>query len=116
MRASGGSALTAWLDVCADEDVWDERPVSFEVAGHRYLLLRIDGGLKALDGTCTHEEADLGIGFLAAGRITCPLHLSQFDLDTGEALTPPAELPLKVYPVKVEGGRVLIQTDAEGAE
>jgi 3-phenylpropionate/trans-cinnamate dioxygenase ferredoxin subunit len=79
------------------------------VGGHRYLVLQLDGAWKALDGTCTHEEADLGIGFLTGGRITCPLHLSQFDLDTGEALTPPAEAPLRTYKVKLEGGRVWLE-------
>lgn len=100
--------MSPWLDLCAADEVWEGRPNSFEVGGHRYLVMNLAGAWKALDGTCSHEEADLGIGFLVGGRITCPLHLSQFDLDTGDALTPPAEAPLRVYPVKVEGGRVFI--------
>jgi nitrite reductase/ring-hydroxylating ferredoxin subunit len=35
--------------------------------------------------------------------------MSRFDLADGEALDPPAELPLAVYPVFVEDGRVLIE-------
>jgi nitrite reductase/ring-hydroxylating ferredoxin subunit len=35
--------------------------------------------------------------------------LSRFSLDDGEALDPPAELPLAVYPVVVADGRVLIE-------
>ncbi len=31
------------------------------------------------------------------------------DLENGEALDPPAELPLAVYPVVVEDGRILIE-------
>ncbi|MBI2763586.1 MAG: SufD family Fe-S cluster assembly protein [Chloroflexi bacterium] len=43
------------------------------------------------------------------GTITCALHLSRFDLADGEALDPPAELPLAVYDVIIENGRVLIE-------
>ena len=35
--------------------------------------------------------------------------MSRFDLADGEPLDPPAELPLAVYPVVVEDGRVLIE-------
>ena len=38
-----------------------------------------------------------------------PLHLSRFDLSDGEPLDPPAEMPLQVYPVVVENGRVIIE-------
>ena len=39
----------------------------------------------------------------------CTLHLSRFSLLDGEVIDPPAELPLAVYPVVVEDGRVLIE-------
>ena len=44
-----------------------------------------------------------------AGTLTCALHLSRFDLADGEALDPPAEIPLAMYPVVIEDGRVLIE-------
>ena len=56
-----------------------------------------------------HEYFELDKGFLTAGTLTCALHLSRFDLTNGEPLDPPAELPLEVYPVVVEDGRVLIE-------
>ena len=58
---------------------------------------------------CSHEYFELDKGFLTAGTLTCALHLSRFDLDSGEPLDPPAELPLAVYPVVVEDGRILIE-------
>ena len=64
---------------------------------------------RALQGTCSHEYFELDKGFLTAGTLTCALHLSRFDLSDGEPLDPPAELPLEVYPVVVEDGRVLIE-------
>ena len=56
-----------------------------------------------------HEYFELDKGFLTAGTITCALHLSRFDLDNGEPLDPPAEVPLAVYPVVIEDGRVVIE-------
>jgi len=98
----------AWVEVCSVDDVVEGRINGFDADGRRVLLLRFDDGLVALDGTCTHEEADLSTGFLISGRITCPLHLSQFEAKTGRVLNPPAERDLPEYPVKTEGGRVLI--------
>ena len=37
-------------------------------------------------------------------RVVCQLHLSQFDLRTGEVYNPPATEPLRRYNVKIEEG------------
>jgi 3-phenylpropionate/trans-cinnamate dioxygenase ferredoxin subunit len=68
-----------------------------------------EGDLRAMQGICSHEYFELDKGFLTAGTLTCALHLSRFDLADGEALDPPAELPLAIYPVVVEDGRILIE-------
>jgi 3-phenylpropionate/trans-cinnamate dioxygenase ferredoxin subunit len=73
------------------------------------LVINSNGHLDAVQGVCSHEYFELDKGFLTAGTLTCALHLSRFDLETGEPLDPPAELPLAVYPVVVEDGRILIE-------
>ena len=73
------------------------------------LVVNANGDLRAVQGICTHEYFELDKGFLTAGTITCALHLSRFDLDIGEPLDPPAEIPLAVYTVVVEDGRILIE-------
>lgn len=90
-----GTMKMAWVDATA--------PV---------LVINVDGpdgGLRAVQGICSHEYFELDRGFLTAGTLTCALHLSRFDLADGEALDPPAELPLAVYPVLVEDGRIIIE-------
>jgi 3-phenylpropionate/trans-cinnamate dioxygenase ferredoxin subunit len=83
------------------------------------IVVHTGGEIRAFQGICTHEYFELDKGFLTgngslgtsgqpAGTLTCALHLSRFDLATGEALDPPAELPLARYPVIVDDGRVLI--------
>jgi 3-phenylpropionate/trans-cinnamate dioxygenase ferredoxin subunit len=73
------------------------------------LVVNSSGRLYAMQGICTHEYFELDKGFLTAGTITCALHLSRFDLDSGEPLDPPAEIPLAVYRVVVENDRVVIE-------
>ncbi len=73
------------------------------------LVINQEGEFTAIQGICSHEYFELDKGFLTAGTITCALHLSRFDLSDGEPLDPPADLPLPVYPVMVEDGRVLIE-------
>ena len=73
------------------------------------LVVNTDGTIRAMQGICSHEYFELDKGFLTAGTLTCALHMSRFDLETGEALDPPAEEPLAVYPVLIEDGRVLIE-------
>ena len=72
------------------------------------IVVNVDGEPRAFQGICSHEYFELDKGFLTRGSLTCALHLSRFDLASGEALDPPAELPLVRYPVVVEAGRILI--------
>ena len=81
-----------------------------QVDGTDILLIHTaDGVLRATQGICTHEYFELDKGFLTDGSLTCALHLSRFDLETGEALDPPAELPLQMYPIAVEDGQIVLE-------
>ncbi|MDP8904998.1 MAG: non-heme iron oxygenase ferredoxin subunit, partial [Chloroflexota bacterium] len=80
-----------------------------QVDGTDILLANVDGQIHATQGICSHEYFELDKGFLTGDSITCALHLSRFDLETGEALDPPAELPLAVYPVVVEDGQLVLE-------
>lgn len=83
--------------------------MAFADGTDQVLVINTNGHLSAVQGICSHEYFELDKGFLTAGTLTCALHLSRFDLDDGAALDPPAELPLAVYPVVVEDGRILIE-------
>lgn len=77
----------------------------------RILVVNVGGKIYAVHGICTHEYADLTAGFLMENRITCPLHLSQFDVTTGEVLNSPATSPLRKYNVKIQDEEVYIEVD-----
>ncbi len=98
------------IDLCAVDEVPDGTMKLFYVDGvDQVLVVNANGRRYAMQGICSHEYFELDKGFLTAGTLTCALHLSRFDLETGEPLDPPAELPLAVYPVIVENGRVIIE-------
>ena len=80
-----------------------------ELAGRRIILANIGGEVYAVSGVCTHEETDLGTGFMLEERVICPLHLSQFDLRTGEVLNPPATVPLTKFNVKIDGDGIFVE-------
>jgi len=73
------------------------------------LVVNLAGDIRAFQGICSHEYFELDKGFLTRDSLTCALHLSRFDLETGEPLDPPAEVPIVRYPVIIKGGRVLIE-------
>ncbi len=80
-----------------------------ELEGRPVLLSNLGGDVYAVDGTCTHEESPLSQGFMLEERVVCQLHLSQFDLRTGEVYNPPAVQPLRVYNVKIEEGQIFVE-------
>ena len=73
------------------------------------LVVNSGGAIRAMQGICSHEYFELDKGFLTDGSLTCALHLSRFDLETGEPLDPPADVPLALYEVVIEDGRILIE-------
>ena len=85
-----------------------------QVDGTDILVVNIEGHLSAMQGICSHEYFELDKGFLTGDSITCALHLSRFDPHSGEALDPPAELPLAVYPVTVEDDGAIVLELPEG--
>jgi len=76
------------------------------------LIVNVAGTVRAVRGICSHEYFELDRGFLTAGSLTCALHLSRFDLVSGEPLDPPADEPLVVYPVTIEAGRIIVEFPA----
>lgn len=84
------------------------KPVAIEVDGVAVCLTRVDDEVFAVEDTCTHSEASLSEGEVSGTKIECWLHGAEFDLRTGEALTPPATSALKTFKVEVNGNQVVV--------
>ncbi len=101
--------MTTWIDVCAATDIPEEDVKRFDNGGATYAVYRsADNKYYATDGLCTHEKVHLADGLVMDHIIECPKHNGRFDYRTGAAKGAPVCVDLKTYPVKVEGGRVLL--------
>jgi len=100
-----------WVDLIAADQIEPGNARTVVVGDHAYAVCNDDGRFAVVDNTCPHAGGNLGEGIVAAGRIICPWHYFEWDLDTGQA-TDPWPRRLRVYLSKVQTGRVLAFLDA----
>ena len=81
---------------------------AFDVNGTLVAVANVGGTFYAFDDTCTHEFCSLAEGELEDATVTCPCHLGQFDVRTGEVLALPPPSPVKTYRVRTEGDSLQI--------
>lgn len=94
----------------SDVPVGQVKPV--EVGGRRLLICHVEGAVPAfyaIDDTCTHDDGPLGEGLLDGTAIECPRHGARFDVTTGRVLCLPAPMPVRSYPVRVEGDEIKVE-------
>jgi len=85
-----------------------------DVGAARIALANVGGLIYAFDDECTHDGGPLSDGALHADcTITCPWHFSRFDIRTGAIVDSPAEEPIGVYEVKIEGTAVFVGSRSE---
>ena len=80
------------------------------------LVRAEDGELYAISDICSHGAVSLSDGEVEGATIECWLHGSRFDLRTGVPTGLPAIRPVPVYPVTVDGERVLVDVDAPAGD
>jgi nitrite reductase (NADH) small subunit len=85
----------------------------FPCNGKQICVANVNGEIHAMENTCLHMGGPLGEGVIEKGKVICPWHGWAWDAKTGQAQAPDAKVA--VYPVKIEGGDVLIDLDTFGA-
>jgi 3-phenylpropionate/trans-cinnamate dioxygenase ferredoxin subunit len=85
------------------------KPQRIEKNGESICVARVGAEVFAISDTCSHSEASLSEGDILGFKIECWLHGAEFDVRTGEALTPPAVAPVKSYPVTIDGDSVTVE-------
>jgi nitrite reductase/ring-hydroxylating ferredoxin subunit/uncharacterized membrane protein len=104
-----------WVDVAAESDVVDGKPIAVAPAGVEILLARDGGNLLALADRCTHRGAPLHEGKQHDGCIECPWHQSIFRLTDGAIIQGPATTPAPRYEVRARDGRIEVRAAREPA-
>src|SRR6202142_1356124 len=100
-----------WVDIGAIESVHETAPLSAEVDGIPIVVVRCGPSIYAVEDRCTHDGEPLGEAEVEACEIVCPRHGAHFCLRTGEALTPPAYEPVRVFATRIDDGRLWIRAD-----
>ena len=94
-------------DLALDQ-LTEGKPVLIEKDGKSICVARVGAEVFAIADTCTHSDASLSEGDVTGFKIECWLHGAEFDLRTGEALTPPAVEALETFEVRRDGDTVTI--------
>ncbi len=111
-RAGGfGSVINAGMI-----DDFDVASVTRFANGHFYLS-RVPAGFLALSWKCTHlgcvvpfQENAPSLDKLATlGRFNCPCHGGMYDR-YGQVIAGPPPRPLDLFPIKIEQGKILVDT------
>jgi nitrite reductase/ring-hydroxylating ferredoxin subunit/multimeric flavodoxin WrbA len=97
-----------WIDVGAADEL-AKRELQPIVARRARIALSFRGGeFSAISGVCNHAGGPLGEGTLDGDYVTCPWHYWKFHHRTGLGEPGFEEDAVPAFPVKVEGGRVMI--------
>ncbi len=100
-----------WIDAGATTNLLDGQAISI-AAGRRMIAVARSGeAYYAIEDICTHDGAELTGGAIEGAEIICPRHGARFCLRTGEALSPPAYEPVRVFETKIEGGHLWVRAD-----
>ena len=100
-----------WIDAGPVADLIEGEAVSMPVGRRMIAVVRTGGAYFAVEDVCTHDGAELTGGAVEGTQIVCPRHGARFCLKTGEALSPPAYEPVRVYATKIEGDHLWVRTD-----
>ena len=98
-----------WVNVARVDAVQSARLMEVEAGGHALLLIDLDGAIHATAAVCPHHQAWLSMGGIKGDVILCPRHAGSFDIVTGEQRSGPPCDPLRIYPVRIEDGEILVR-------
>jgi 3-phenylpropionate/trans-cinnamate dioxygenase ferredoxin subunit len=92
------------------DEIADGEAKSIVVGRRMIAVVRNGDSYFAIEDICTHDGAPLTGGEIEGDQIICPRHGARFCLRTGEALTPPAYEPVRVFKTKIENGHLWVST------
>jgi 3-phenylpropionate/trans-cinnamate dioxygenase ferredoxin component len=97
-----------WVAVRALDRVAHQAIICVRVEAVDLRLVRDGEHVFACERACPHEQADLGLGRVADGRIVCPRHDASFDLRDGSVSRGWPSRALRRYPARISDGQIWI--------
>ena len=77
------------VELCKADQVAPGSALRVEAAGLTVAVFNLDGTFYVTDDACTHGPGSLSEGFIDGDVIECNFHNGQFDIKTGEVVSPP---------------------------
>jgi nitrite reductase/ring-hydroxylating ferredoxin subunit len=78
------------------------------VKGHRVLLCRSGGSIRAIGEVCPHQVLSLEGAKVRGNSIFCPHHGARFSLEDGRSLCSITDRGLTLYDAEIVGGELVI--------
>ncbi len=94
--------MPSFVKVASASDLKPGTAMTVVANGIDIALYNVGGKIYATDNTCLHQGGPLGEGILAGEVVTCPWHMWEYNVRTGEKVGNNA-IKLTTYPVEVEG-------------
>ena len=99
------------LDVCSADEIAPGNALKVESGDLVLAVFNVDGEYFVTDDLCTHGPGSLAEGYIDGDVVECNFHNGQFNIKTGEVVSPPCMVPIKTYKTMVVDGRVIIEAD-----
>ena len=97
------------IELCRAAEVDPGSALKVESGELVVAVFNVDGQFYVIDDHCTHGPGSLSEGYIDGEIIECNFHNGQFNIRTGEVVSPPCMVPVKTYAVTVENGIVFIE-------
>lgn len=99
--------MADFVKVLSTAELGEGQGKAVQAGGKAIALFNVGGTVYALDNTCLHRGGPLGEGMLEGNVITCPWHMWEYDVRTGEKVGAPS-IEVATYPVQVEGNDIKV--------
>jgi nitrite reductase/ring-hydroxylating ferredoxin subunit len=103
--------MTSSIELCSADDVPEGSALRVEAGALTLAVFNVEGAFYVTDDACTHGPGSLSEGYIEGDVVECNFHNGQFNIRTGEVVSPPCMVPIKTYPTRVESGKVVIEIE-----
>lgn len=100
---------TKRIELCSTADVAPGTALKVEAGDLTLAVFNVGGEFFVTDDLCTHGPGSLSEGYIEDDVVECNFHNGQFNIRTGEVVSPPCMVPVKTYPVLVIDDKVTIE-------
>jgi nitrite reductase/ring-hydroxylating ferredoxin subunit len=96
-----------FVKVASKSDLKPGMAMTVVVNGIDIALYNVAGKIYATNNTCLHQGGPLGEGILQGEVVSCPWHMWEYNVRTGEKIGD-CSIKLATYPVEIVGADIKV--------